>query len=46
MDSKIDAARSYFTAPGSVRSLLQTQIEQLDLPQQKKFSDTLQRLRS
>ena len=41
-----DAARSYFTAPGSVRSLLQTQIEQLDLPRQKKFSDTLQRLRS
>jgi hypothetical protein len=41
-----DAARSYFTAPGSVRSLLQTQIEQLDLPRQKKFSDTLQRLGS
>jgi hypothetical protein len=41
-----DAARSYFTAPGSVRSLLQTQVEQLDLPRQKKFSDTLQRLRS
>ena len=41
-----DAARSYFTAPGSVRSLLQTQIEQLDLPRQKKFSDALQRLRS
>jgi len=41
-----DAARSYVTAPGSVRSLLQTQIEQLDLPRQKKFSDALQRLRS
>ena len=41
-----DAARSYFTASGSVRSLLQTQVEQLDLPRQKKFSNALQRLRS
>ena len=41
-----DAARSYFTASGSVRSLLQTQIEQLDLPLQKNFSNALQRLRS
>jgi hypothetical protein len=41
-----DAARSYITASGSVRSLLQTQIEQLDLPRQKKFSNALQRLRS
>jgi hypothetical protein len=41
-----EAARSYFTAPGSVRSLLQTQIEQLDLPRQKRFSNALQRLRS
>ena len=41
-----DAARSYFTASGSVRSLLHTQIEQLDLPRQKKFSSALQRLRS
>jgi len=41
-----DAAHSYFTASGSVRSLLQTQIEQLDLPRQKRFSNALQRLRS
>jgi hypothetical protein len=41
-----DAARSYFTASGSVRSLLQTRIEQLDLPRQKRFSNALQRLRS
>jgi hypothetical protein len=41
-----DAARSYFTASASVRSLLQTQIEQLDLPRQKRFSDALQRHRS
>jgi len=46
MDSKMMQPAPTFTAPGSVRSLLQTQIEQLDLPQQKKFSDTLQRLRS
>jgi len=32
-----DAARSYLTASGSVRSLLQAQIEQLDLPRQKTF---------
>jgi hypothetical protein len=41
-----DAARSYLTASGSIRSLLQTQIEQLGLPQQKAFSETLQKLRS
>jgi hypothetical protein len=41
-----DAARSYFTASESVRSLLQTQIEQLDPPRQKKFADALQRFRS
>ena len=41
-----DAARSYFTASGSVRSLLQAQIEQLDLPRQKRFSNALQRFRS
>jgi len=41
-----DAARSYSTASGSVRSLLQAQIEQLDLPRQKKFSNALQSLRS
>jgi len=41
-----DAARSYLTASGSVRSLLQTQIEQLDLPRQKSFSNALQKIRS
>jgi hypothetical protein len=42
----LDAARSYSTASGSIRSLLQTQIEQLDLPEQKNFSNALQKLRS
>jgi hypothetical protein len=41
-----DAARSYLTASQPVRSLLQTQIEQLDLPQQKNFSNALQKIRS
>ena len=41
-----DAARSYLTASGSIRSLLQTQIEQLDLPLQKNFSNALQKIRS
>jgi len=41
-----DAARSYLTASGSVRSLLQTQIEQLDPPRQKSFSNALQKIRS
>jgi hypothetical protein len=41
-----DAARSYLTAAPPVRSLLQTHIEQLELPKQKAFSDALQRLRS
>jgi hypothetical protein len=41
-----DAARCYFTASSSVRSLLQAQIEQLDLPRQKNFSDALQKIRS
>lgn len=41
-----DAARAYSSASGSVRPLLQTQVEQLDLHQQKLFSDALQRLRS
>jgi hypothetical protein len=41
-----DAARAYSTASGSVRPLLQTQIEQLDPHQQKLFSDALQRLHS
>jgi hypothetical protein len=40
------AARSYLAAPGSIRSLLQTQIDQLDLPKQKAFSDALQKLGS
>jgi hypothetical protein len=41
-----DAARSYFTSSPSIRSLLQTQVEQLDLPRQKNFSDALQKIRS
>jgi hypothetical protein len=41
-----DAARSYLVASASIRSLLQTQIEQLGLPQQKSFSDALQKLGS
>jgi hypothetical protein len=41
-----DAARCYFTASSSIRSLLQAQIEQLDLPRQKNFSDALQKVRS
>ena len=40
------AARCYFTASWSIRSLLQSQIEQLDLPRQKNFSDALQKIRS
>lgn len=41
-----DAARCYFTASSSIRSLLQAQIEQFDLPRQKNFSDALQKIRS
>jgi hypothetical protein len=41
-----DAARAYSSASGSVRPLLQAQVEQLDLHQQKLFSEALQRLRS
>jgi hypothetical protein len=41
-----DAARSYLTASGSIRSLLQAQIGKLGLPQQEAFSDALQKLRS
>jgi hypothetical protein len=41
-----DAARCYFTASSSVRSLLQAQIEQFDLPRQKDFSDALQKIHS
>jgi hypothetical protein len=40
-----EAARSYLTSSGAIRSLLQEQIEQLDLPRQKAFADALQRLR-
>jgi hypothetical protein len=40
-----DAAHCYFTASSSTRSLLQTYIEQLDLPRQKTFSDALQKIR-
>ncbi len=41
-----DAARCYFTASSPIRSLLQAQIEQFDLPRQKNFSDALQKIRS
>jgi hypothetical protein len=41
-----DAARSYLTASTAIRSLLQTQIEQLDLPRQQAFSAALRKLRS
>jgi hypothetical protein len=41
-----EAARSYLAASEVIRSLLQTQMEQLDLPRQKAFSDALQKLRS
>ncbi|HWO28576.1 MAG TPA: hypothetical protein VNO32_07230, partial [Candidatus Acidoferrum sp.] len=41
-----DAAHCYFIASSSIRSLLQAQIEQLDLPRQKKFSDALQKISS
>jgi hypothetical protein len=40
------AARSYLGASEPIRSLLQTQIEQLDRPRQKAFSDVLQKLGS
>jgi hypothetical protein len=41
-----DAAHCYFIASSSIRSLLQAQIEQLDLPRQKKFSDALRKISS
>jgi len=41
-----EAARSYLAASLPVQSRLQTQIERLDLGEQKVFSDALQRLRS
>lgn len=41
-----DTARSYLTASGPIRLLLQTQIEQLEISRQKAFSDALQRLHS
>jgi hypothetical protein len=41
-----DAARCYFTASSPIRSLLQAQIEQFDLPHQKNFSDALQKIGS
>ena len=40
-----DAARSYLAASGPIRSLLQTKVQQLDLPGQKAFSDALQKFR-
>jgi hypothetical protein len=41
-----DAAHSYATASGPIRSLLQTQIEQLDPTRQKDFSSALRKIRS
>jgi len=41
-----DAALSYSSASGAVRSLLQTQIEQVDARQQKNFSNALQKIGS
>jgi hypothetical protein len=41
-----DAARSYLIASGPIRSLLQTQIDQLDLARQQAFSDALRKRRS
>jgi hypothetical protein len=41
-----DAARAYLSAPLLVRSSLQTNIEQLNAPQQKAFLNALQNLRS
>lgn len=41
-----DAARSYTSSSQAARSALQAQIEQLDAPRQKAFSEALQRLRS
>jgi hypothetical protein len=40
-----EAARSYLTSPEAIRSLLQEQIEQLDISRQKAFADALQRFR-
>jgi hypothetical protein len=40
------AARSYAASSKATQSLLQTQLEQLDLNQQKIFSNSLQRIRS
>ncbi len=41
-----DAAHSYSTSSGPIRSLLETQVERLDPPRQKQFSNALQRIRS
>jgi hypothetical protein len=41
-----DAARSYSSVAQPIRSLLDTEIEQLDLPRRKAFADALQKLRS
>jgi hypothetical protein len=41
-----DAARAYSAASGSIRPLLQTQIEQLDPDQRKSFSDALRKFPS
>ena len=41
-----EAARSYTNASAPIRSLLRAQVEQLDRPRQKAFSDALQKFRS
>jgi hypothetical protein len=41
-----EAARSYLSAPLSIRASLQTEIEQLDLTRRKGFSEALQKARS
>jgi hypothetical protein len=41
-----EAVRSYLNAPLSIRALLQTKIEQLDLTRRKSFSEALQKARS
>ena len=46
-DGFVDVAvRSYLASAAPIRSLLQTQVEQLPLPRQKDFSDLLQKLGS
>jgi hypothetical protein len=41
-----EAARCYLAASRPIQALLQSQVDQLELPRQKAFSDALQKLRS